>query len=155
MAAGNHKAVVKKDDLPPGHVVTPSGRVSGANDPTHNYDTSPFTRGQRIRLDEALIAATRATKVRFNVYIGDLGSDPAAGADDLLPRTPDASNSVLIAVSPNQRAIEIRSGAGAARVTDKVCQLGVTAAKSALSEGDLADGVLSAVNVISAALTSP
>lgn len=154
MAAGNH-TVVYNEDLPSGSVITGSGRVSAATEHFNAWDASPFSAGQRIRLDEALVRATRTTGVRFNVYIGDLGPQPATGADELLPRTPDAPNSVLIAVSPNQRAIEIRGGAAAARVTDKVCQLGVTAAKAALAEGDLLDGIESAVNVIAAAITGP
>nr|WP_156024587.1 DUF5130 family protein [Smaragdicoccus niigatensis] len=154
VASGKH-APVAHADLPSGSVVTNSGRVSSAAEHLYAFDPSPFTRGQRMRLDDALIAANRTTQVRFNVYVGDLGASTAAGADAILKTTPNADNSVLIAVSPNQRTIEIRGGAAATSVTDTVCQLGVTAAKSSLAEGDLLDGVVSAINVIASAITGP
>ena len=130
-------------------------RASLVSEPGTNHDTSPFTRKERIRMDEALTAANRSTGIRFTVYIGDLGTDTAAGAAAILAQAPDSANSVLIAASPNQRALEIRSGAAASRITDKVCQLGITAATAALAEGDLVDGLISSVNVIASAITGP
>ena len=103
-----------------------------------------------------MIEATRKTKVRFNVYLGELGDDPAQGVLDIFPNTPEAERSALIAVSPNQRAIEIRSGrAVASRVTDSIAQLGVTAAIASFGQGDLVDGIVAAVRVMSAAIAKP
>ena len=63
---------------------------------------------------------------------------------------------MLIAVSPNQRVIEVRSGRGIAhRVDDRIAQLGVTAALSPFRDGDLIDGLVAAVRVMSAAIASP
>ncbi len=93
--------------------------------------------------------------MRFSVYIGD-AVNPAAETDALLPTTPDAENSVLIAVYPNQRAIEIRSGREAsARATDRVLQLGVTAALASFGQGNLLDGITSAVRVMANAIIAP
>jgi uncharacterized membrane protein len=60
---------------------------------------------------------------------------------------------VLIAVSPNDHAVEVRSGRDVAeRANDRVCQLGVTAASSSLRQGELIDGLISAVRVRAAAI---
>jgi uncharacterized membrane protein len=63
---------------------------------------------------------------------------------------------VLIAVSPNQRTVEVRSGRAIAdRVTDRVTQLGATAAVASFSEGNLIDGLISAIRVMAAAISAP
>ncbi|QXN95418.1 DUF5130 domain-containing protein [Nocardia iowensis] len=142
-----------ESDLPHGYVVTSSGRVSGVHEAGDVFKEAPFSDEERLAMDNVLTEATRATKVRFNVYIGDLGTDPAAGADAIFPTTPDATRSVLIAVSPNDKAIEVRSGREVAdRANDRVCQLGVTAALSSFRQGQLIDGLVSAVRVMAAAI---
>ncbi|MFJ2836929.1 MULTISPECIES: DUF5130 domain-containing protein [Nocardia] len=152
MASSKWPAVVEAD-LPHGFALTSSGRVSGVHEPGTVFDEVPFTDRERVMLDNALTEATRATKVRFNIYLGDLGNDPAAGADAVLPNTPEAADSVLIAVSPNQGAIEVRSGAHVAeRANDRICQLGVTAALASFRQGNLIDGLISAVRVMAAAI---
>ncbi|MFE9787879.1 DUF5130 domain-containing protein [Nocardia salmonicida] len=152
MASSNWPAVVEAD-LPHGFALTSSGRVSGVHEPGTVFDEVPFTDRERISLDNALTEATRATKVRFNIYLGDLGSDPAAGADAILPNTPESADSVLIAVSPNQGVIEVRSGANVAeRANDRICQLGVTAALASFRQGNLIDGLISATRVMAAAI---
>lgn len=152
MASSNWPAVVEAD-LPHGFAMTSSGRVSGVHEPGTVFDEVPFTDRERVSLDNALTEATRATKVRFNIYLGDLGSDPAVGADAIFPNTPESAHSVLIAVSPNQGAIEVRSGADVAeRANDRICQLGVTAALASFRQGNLIDGLISATRVMSAAI---
>jgi uncharacterized membrane protein YgcG len=148
---------IDEENLPVGHVVTASGRVSGVHQVgTVNPDLSPFATDELIQLDESLIEATRRTGIRFNVLVGDLGPDTAAGADAALAGTPEAEYSVLIAVSPNQHAIEVRSGRGVAHlVDDRIAQLGITAATGSFRDGDLIDGLVAAVRVMSAAITGP
>lgn len=152
MASSNWPAVVESE-LPHGSVVTSSGRVSGVHEAGAVFKEAPFSDDERLAMDNVLTEATRATKVRFNIYIGDLGADPAAGADAVFPATPEAARSVLIAVSPNDKAIEVRSGHEVAdRANDRVCQLGVTAALSSFRQGQLIDGLISAVRVMAAAI---
>ncbi|WP_433599117.1 DUF5130 domain-containing protein [Nocardia sp. CA-135953] len=152
MASSNWPAVVESE-LPHGSVVTSSGRVSGVHEAGAVFKEAPFSDDERLTIDNVLTEATRATKVRFNIYIGDLGADPAAGADAVFPATPEAARSVLIAVSPNDKAIEVRSGHEVAdRANDRVCQLGVTAALSSFRQGQLIDGLVSAVRVMAAAI---
>ena len=152
MASSKWPAVVASE-LPRGYVVTSSGRVSGVHEAGDVFKEVPFTDHERLLMDNALTDATRSTKVRFNIYIGDLGSDSAVGADAVFPGTPEAVGSVLIAVDPNAHAIEVRSGRDVAdRVNDRVCQLGVTAALSSFRQGDLIDGLVSALRVMAAAI---
>ncbi len=152
MASSNWPAVIESE-LPHGSVVTSSGRVSGVHEAGAVFKEAPFNDDERLTMDNVLTEATRATKVRFNIYIGDLGADPAAGADAVFPATPEAARSVLIAVSPNDKAIEVRSGHEVAdRANDRVCQLGVTAALSSFRQGQLIDGLVSAIRVMAAAI---
>ncbi|TQM25533.1 DUF5130 domain-containing protein [Nocardia bhagyanarayanae] len=152
MASSKWPAVVEAD-LPHGYALTSSGRVSGVHEAGDVFKEAPFSDEERLAMDNALTEATRATKVRFNIYVGDLGADTAAGADALFATTPEAARSVLIAVSPNEKAIEVRSGHDVAdRANDRVCQLGVTAALSSIRQGELIDGLISAVRVMAAAI---
>jgi hypothetical protein len=159
VASGDHSTAVAvaPENLPVGSVITTSGRISGVHRVGEPFvDDLPFTTKDLVALDVALTEATRSTKVRFNAYVGDLGADPAAGADALFPTTPEAERSVLIAVSPNQRVVEVRSGRVVAdRVTDRVAQLGATAAVSSISEGNLIDGLISGIRVMAAAISAP
>ncbi|WP_067836515.1 DUF5130 domain-containing protein [Nocardia lijiangensis] len=152
MASSNWPAVVEAD-LPHGYALTSSGRVSGVHEAGDVFKEAPFSDEERLAMDNTLTEATRATKVRFNIYVGDFGADTAAGADALFSSTPEAARSVLIAVSPNEKAIEVRSGHDVAdRANDRVCQLGVTAALSSIRQGQLIDGLISAVRVMAAAI---
>jgi uncharacterized membrane protein YgcG len=151
------KSTVDEADLPYGSALTSSGRVSAAHEfGTANPTHLPFESPDLVALDDALTEATRATQIRFNVYVGDLGDDVAAGADAVFPGTPDAIRSILIAVDPNHKAVEIRTGARVAdRATDRVAQLGITAALGPFRDGNLIDGLVSSVRVIAAAIVSP
>ncbi len=157
MASGDviHTPVRSTDTLPYGAALTASGRISSTRPLGDPFAGAPFKESELIRLDDTLTDAIRATHVRFSVYIGD-AADPAAETDALFPTTPDAENSVLLAVYPNQRSIEIRSGrAAAARATDRVVQLGVTAAVASFGQGNLIDGITSAVRVMANAIVAP
>ncbi|NNH74360.1 DUF5130 domain-containing protein [Nocardia uniformis] len=152
MASSNWPAV-NEADLPHGYAVTVSGRVSGVHEAGAVFQEVPFSDHERLLMDNALTDATRSTKVRFNIFIGDLGADSAAGADELFPSTPEAVRSVLIAVDPNTNSVEVRSGRAVAdRANDRVCQLGATAALSSFRQGDLIDGLVSAIRVMAAAI---
>ncbi|WP_099021722.1 DUF5130 family protein [Mycolicibacterium palauense] len=158
MASGEHATVATVDpaSLPVGWAVTSSGRVSGVTEPGTLSEDYPFSIAERVELDEALKWGTRASKARFAVYIGELGADTAAEARRILGRVPTPNDAVLLAVSPNQKAIEVVYGEGVkARGADAAAPLGVAAAASAFQEGNLIDGLVSAVRVMSAAISRP
>ena len=68
--------------------------------------------------------------------------------------TPD--NAVLLAVSPNQKAIEVVYGAEVkGRGIEEAAPLGVSAAAASYQEGNLIDGLISAIRVMSAGISRP
>ncbi|WP_283610573.1 DUF5130 family protein, partial [Mycolicibacterium poriferae] len=113
MASGEVSRVTSTElaELPYGSAITSSGRISGVTEPGELSVHYPFPTKDLVILDNALKFGSRNAKARFAVYIGDLGEDTAATARELLARVPTPDNAVLLAVSPNQKAIEVVYGA--------------------------------------------
>ncbi|MGE2690851.1 DUF5130 domain-containing protein [Mycolicibacterium pulveris] len=150
MASGE-VSTVEQDNLPLGWVVTSSGRISGVTEPDELSLSYPFPVKDLVFLDDALKYGSRAAKARFAVYIGDLGADTAAGAREILAKVPTPDNAVLLAVSPNQRAIEVVYGNDVkGRGIEDSAPKGVSAAAAAFKDGKLMDGLIKAVEVMSA-----
>lgn len=153
MASGE-VATVEPDELPHGWVVTSSGRVSGVTEPGEVSVDYPFSTKDLVSLDDALTYGSRASDARFAVYIGDLGSDTAARAREILARVPTPDHAVLVAVSPDQRAIEVVYGSRVrGRGAESAAPLGVAAAAAAFKDGNLIDGLVSAVRVLSSGIS--
>lgn len=147
-------ATIDPADLPYGSAITYSGRISGVTEPGEASLHYPFPVKELVALDDALTYGSRQTNARFAVYIGDLGSDTAARAREILAKVPTPNDAVLIAVSPDQRAIEVVYGAGVAdRIAPVAASQGVAAAAAEFSDGKLIDGLVSAVQVLSAGIT--
>lgn len=154
MASGE-VATVAPPELPNGWVVTASGRVSGVTEPGDISVHYPFPIRDLVALDDALTYGSRAAGARFAVYIGDLGEDTAARAREILAKVPTPDNAVLIAVSPDQHAIEVVYGSQVrGRGAESAAPLGVAAAAAAFQDGNLIDGLVSAVRVISSGIVS-
>lgn len=157
MAAGSHSvARVDTAGLPVGWAPTASGRLSIATEPDRLPGQYPFRSLDLVALDGALTQASRQSKARFAVYIGDLGSDTAARAQEILAEVPTPNSAVLLAVSPDQRTIEVTYGADLrGRGIESAAPLGVSAAASAFREGNLIDGLISSLRVMSAGISRP
>lgn len=156
VAVTGHRGAVERSDLPLGWVVTSSGRISGVTQPGALSVDYPFPVKDLVVLDDALKYGSRAAKARFAVYIGDLGADTAATARAILAQVPTPDNAVLLAVSPDQHAIEVVYGANVkGRGIEESAPLGVSAAAASFKDGDLMDGLISAVRVMSAGVTPP
>jgi uncharacterized protein DUF5130 len=154
--ASGEVATIERTDLPTGFVATSSGRISGVTQPGAVSVDYPFPVEDLVVLDDALKYGSRAAKARFAVYLGDLGDDTAATAREILAKVPTPDNAVLLAVSPNQRAIEVVYGSEVkGRGIETAAPLGVSAAASAFQEGNLMDGLISAVRVLSAGVSPP
>jgi Domain of unknown function (DUF5130) len=154
--ASGELATVKPPDLPVGFVITSSGRISGVTEPGEASVDYPFPAIDLVTLDDALAHGTRASGARMAVYIGDLGADPAARAREILAHVPTPNDAVLLAVSPDQHVIEVVYGAGVrGRGAESAAPLGVAAAASAFKEGNLIDGLVSGVRVLSAGIAQP
>ncbi|EUA18180.1 hypothetical protein I552_9404 [Mycobacterium xenopi 3993] len=87
MAAGE-VATIEPTQLPNGWVITASGRISGVTEPGDVSVHYPFPIKELVTLDDALTYGSRAAKARLAVYIGDLGSDTAARAREILANVP-------------------------------------------------------------------
>jgi hypothetical protein len=147
-------ATIDPADLPRGWVLTTSGRVSGVTEPGELSVHFPFSIKDLVAVDDALKYASRASKARFAVYLGDLGADTAARAREILAKVPTPNNAVLLAVSPDQSAIEVVYGAAVrGRGAESAAPLGVAAASSAFEQGDLIDGLVSAIRVLSSGIS--
>ena len=141
-------------ELPRGWVVTSSGRVSGVTEPGELSLSYPFPVKDLVRMDDALKFGSRRAKARFAVYIGDLGVDTAATARDILAKVPTPNNAVLLAVSPNQKAIEVVYGSEVqGRGIEEAAPLGVKAAAASFNYGNLIAGLISAIKVMSAGVS--
>ena len=107
----------------------------------------PFSTRQLLRLDEALRVADQQTGLTFSVYIGDLEEPTREHAEQLHRQIAGAASAVLVAVSPNQRVLEIVTGSAARkRVTDRDAKLAALSMAASFAGGDLAGGVLSALD---------
>jgi Domain of unknown function (DUF5130) len=104
----------------------------------------PFTTRQLLRLDEALRLADRSTGLTFSIYVGDLDEPARSHAEKLHAQLDDAVHSILVAVSPNQRLLEVVTGAEARkRVPDRAAKLAALSMTAAFSGGDLTGGLVS------------
>jgi uncharacterized membrane protein YgcG len=110
-----------------------------------------FTFHELARLDEALTMSSRETGLRFTVYIGDLGTRTRAEAEDMHARSgANPSDSVLIAVSPGQKVVEVVTGAGASRrLPDRACALAVLSMTTSFAAGDLVGGIVNGLRQLS------
>jgi hypothetical protein len=148
---GDDAAVIEDPEHGYGVAVTASGRLSVARARQRKAPELPFSPVQLARLDEALTLSSRATGLHFSVYVGDLGEDTRSAAESMHATTgAEASETVLIAVSPGQRRVEIVTGAESSRrLPDRACNLAVMSMVASFKEGDLIGGLVSALRMLS------
>jgi hypothetical protein len=117
----------------------------------------PFTPRQLARLDEALTFASRDTRLTFSLYVGDLDEPSRQAAEELHAHLgASAVDSVLMAVSPGQRVLQIVTGADAAeRIPNRICALAALTMRAAFSSGDLTGGIVNGVRMLSDAAGKP
>jgi hypothetical protein len=124
-----------------------AGEMSKQNLPLPEQPTGlegPFTTRQLLRLDEAMRLADEATGLVFSIFVGGLDEPPREHAKKLHAELADPAISVLIAVSPNDRVLEIVTGATARkRLPDRTCKLAALSMVAAFGGGDLAGGLVS------------
>ena len=109
--------------------------------------SGPFTTRQLIRLDDALRVADQQTGLTFSVYIGELAEPVRDSAERLHKQIEPAATAVLIAVSPNQRVLEIVTGTDARkRISDRDAKLAALSMAASFAGGDLAGGVLAGLD---------
>jgi hypothetical protein len=110
-------------------------------------NTGPFTIRQLLRLDEAMRVADQQTGLIFSVYIGELAEPTRATAEALHRELDDPDRAVLLAVSPNQRVLEIVTGnAARKRMSDRDAKLAALSMAASFAGGDLAGGILAGLD---------
>ena len=130
--------------------------VDGMHDPRadsivkEHHDTI-FSFQELARLDEALTMSSRETGLRFTLYIGDLGTQTRTTAEDLHARSgAHPADSVLLAVSPGQRVVEVVTGSAAARrIPDRACALAVLSMTNTFAGSDLVGGIVNGLRQMS------
>jgi hypothetical protein len=110
-----------------------------------------FSYQELARLDDALTMSSRETGLRFTLYLGDLGGRTRIRAEELFAQSGgDLAESVLIAVSPGQKVVELVTGAAAARrVPDRACALAVLSMTGSFGAGDLVGGIVNGLRQLS------
>jgi uncharacterized membrane protein YgcG len=104
----------------------------------------PFNTAQLLRLDDALRTAERSTGLVFSVYVGPLDEPVRAHAEKMHGQLADPDRSVMLAISPNQRILEIVTGHDARRrLPDRACRLAALSMTAAFGGGDLTGGIIS------------
>ncbi len=107
----------------------------------------PFSTRQLLRLDEAMRVADQQTGLVFSVYVGELAEPVRTTAEALHKELDDADRAVLLAVSPNQRVLEIVTGHEARkRVSDRDAKLAALSMAASFAGGDLAGGVMAGLD---------
>lgn len=115
----------------------------------------PFTTRQLLRLDDALRLADSSTGLKFSIYVGQLDVPVRGHAEKLHSQMPDPDQSVLVAVSPNQRVLEIITGESAnRRIPDRSAKLAAMSMSAAFGGGDLAGGLVSGLAQLASAAGS-
>lgn len=109
------------------------------------------TAKQQSRMRAAVTQAEQTTGLQFSVYVGALAPEPRTAAERLHARLSDPSATVLVAVDPDARAVEVVTGSAAARrVDERGCALAVGTMVSQFSTGRLVDGVVDGLAALAA-----
>ena len=133
------------------HDTATEATAPARTDEQYDQPDKVFSYRELLRIDEALTMSSRETGLRFTLYIGDLGPQTRARAEELFERSgPELPDSVLIAVSPGQRVVEVVTGAAAARrLPDRACALAVLSMTNAFASGDLVGGIVNGLRQLS------
>ncbi|WP_164479173.1 DUF5130 family protein [Nakamurella antarctica] len=114
------------------------------------YADSPLSASELELLDDVLVEAERKTGLRFAVYLGDLGTDTRAEAESLLAQfEAEAPMTVLLAMSPGQRVVEVVTGGESSRrITDRASRLAVLSVIASATEGAIGGGLINGLRIL-------
>ncbi|GAA2570432.1 hypothetical protein GCM10010435_50790 [Winogradskya consettensis] len=154
MTVGETQALTREENEQPMTVLDHAGGPTLAEAPELGLSQEgidaldgPFTTKQLLRLDHALRIANQTTGLTFSVYLGELAEPLRESAEQLHRQLDGAAKAVLIAASPNQRVLEIITGADARkRISDRDAKLAALSMAAAFAGGDLAGGVLAGID---------
>jgi hypothetical protein len=130
----------------------PAGSTGTADQPAWHPEVlnGPLSTRALLRVDEALRQADSATGLTFSVYIGELTEPVRESAESLHAELVNSPSAVLLAVSPNQRVLEIVTGSEARRrVLDRDAKLAALSMAAAFAGGDLGGGIVAGLAQLS------
>jgi uncharacterized membrane protein YgcG len=116
-----------------------------------------FTNEQFDDIERVVSAATQETGLTFSVYVGNIDGEIREAAEKLHAGFgPDATNTVLVVVSPGDRLLEIVTGeASGRRLSDRSCALAALSMTTSFAGGDLAGGIVTGVRMLAEASGRP
>jgi len=101
----------------------------------------PFSTAQLADVERAIELATQQSGLQYATYVGDL-PDGRVSAEEMLLAMPVPESSVLVAVDPNVRSVDVVTGREAQRwLTNDKCALAVLTMDSRFRVGDIAGGL--------------
>ena len=101
----------------------------------------PFSPAQLANIEKAIELAGEQSGLQFAAFVGPLtfGRDSAV---ELLAGMPEAARSVLVAVDPDERTVDVVTGPDAGRwLGDDQCRLAILTMSTRFSVGDIAGGL--------------
>lgn len=115
-----------------------------------------FSVEQQHDIDRAIRAAETVSRYEFSVYVGHADEESGPFARRLHAALTAPERSVLVFVDPNDRILQIVTGAVVRRdLHDDVVGLAALAMQSAFAEGDLVGGIKRGVTQLAEAAAKP
>jgi uncharacterized membrane protein YgcG len=116
-----------------------------------------LTSAQRLQIDKAIRDAETTCRHEFSVYVGrSEGESPRAYAERLHASLVNPARSVLIMVDPEQRTLEIVTGAEVRRsLTDQEVGLAVAEMTSLFALDDLVPGLVRGICLLASHAERP
>ena len=111
----------------------------------------PFRERHQRSIDRARQDVAEQTGLAVDVYVGTLldPAGPRAAAVGLLSRTPEPERTVLIAVDPAARRVEVVTGAVArTRLDDRAVALVTMGMSTSFAVGDLVGGIVHGIRLL-------
>ena len=116
----------------------------------------PFPPRQQEEIRRAIRLARETSGLPVSVYVGALAGRPRETARRLHAALPEAGRTVLVAVDPTDRQVEILTGSEVRmRLDDRSCALAAMSMTSAFQVGDLAGGIADGVRVLAEHTRAP
>lgn len=119
--------------------------------PTGASGQNGFSARQLSRIDEALTLSSHETGLTFSVYVGQLADPSRATAEALFEQlAAKVEKPVLVAVSPEQRVLQIVTGPDtASRLPNRACALAALGMRASFANGDLTGGIVTGLRMLS------
>lgn len=108
----------------------------------------PFSESQLKDIKKSIAIAEKASGLKFGAFVGDLAEGRQSAAD-MLRGMPEPMVSVLVAVDPDARTVDVVTGPEARRwLPDDRCRLAILTMSSRFAYGDIAGGLRAGLVVL-------